>query len=312
MAGKCGCAGTTCSCKVIGEGAVTVTGAGSSGNPYRIAVALALHAFDSPTINLSLLGDGSSSNPYSLTAEATLNFGDLLDVDTAVTTVGYVPARQGDGTFAMVPPSTAAAGTISVGPSIEGDGSSGDILDVRLAANSGLLIESGGLRVDPYTVTSESELDTLYGALDPGTVVTAVSGSGMWVKTTGGWATILEDTGNVTTVSGNATARSGFEILTFHARRKNGIVTISLQFRTLVSRTSGVDSGNMSNIPVLDVLQTKFRPILATPIRVTSTGTDEAFYLNNGGVLTWSNMAQPDVTLPAGYTWLVNTTFIGA
>lgn len=308
-AGKCGCAGTTCSCVIKGDG---VTGAGSVNNPYVITSGVVLHANSTETIVHTLLGDGSPSNPWTLTSVADLDFGDLADVDASVTTPGYVPARQVDGSFAMVPPSTAPAGAISAGNSIEGDGSGGDPLDVRLDALSGLIINTGGLALSPYTVATEGDLDTIYGALPVGSIVSDTDGSGVWLKTSAGWTTLTEDTGPVSGVGGNITAATGWTVTSFNARRRNGLVQVRVGITTTVTRTTTLDTGNLTNVAVATIIPTEFRPVLDTPFRVLSAGTDDGFYLTTTGGLALANLAQPDVVIPAGYAWNLSGTFIGA
>jgi hypothetical protein len=309
---RCGCTGTTCSCKLVGKGAVVVTGAGTLTNPYEISVSPAMAVQDSGTVDLTLYGSGTSTDPYILSADAALALDDITNVETAGGSTGNVLALQADGTWAPAPASTAPVGAVSTSTALDGDGSSGDPLTVRLDSLAGLEIVSGGLRVDPYTVTAEGLLDPTYGALPSGSIVSDTDGLNAWLKSDSGWKNLLEDTGNVTTLPGNIVARAGFEITAFQARRKNGIVFVSMGIKTLVSRTSGIDSGNMANIPMADLIPAHFRPAVASPMRVTSTGTDEAFYMSNGGILTWSNMAQPDYTLPAGSSWTINGTWIGA
>ena len=144
---RCGCQGTTCSCVIQGGGGVTVSGAGSGGNPYIISSDVNLIGVDSPTIDLALSGDGSSANPYTLTGNAVVELADLMDVDASVLTSGYVLARQADGTFALVPPATAPPGAITIGNGIQGDGSSGSPLGIKLAAGSGLVVDASGLKL---------------------------------------------------------------------------------------------------------------------------------------------------------------------
>lgn len=307
-AGKCGCAGTTCSCVIKGDG---VTGAGSVNNPYIITAGVVLHANSTATINHTLLGDGSPSNPWTLTSVATLELGDLTDVDASVTTLGYVPARQADGSFAMVPPSTAPVGAISAGNSIEGDGSGGDPLDVRLASLSGLVILAGGLALDPHTVAAEADLDPDFGALPVGSIVSDTDGSGVWVKTASGWSVIHEDTGFVTTVSGNITAQSGWQIDAIKLRRRNGIVHCQITITTLVSRTTSASNGNMGNLDTATLIPSKFRPASAAPMRVLAIGDDASWYLATDGSLVMTN-AMPDYVHAAGYQWSVAGTYIGA
>lgn len=100
---------------------------------------------DTSTVNLSLSGDGSDAAPWKLQADATVTLDALTDVSTAVATVGYVLARQADGTFSMVPPNTAGPGALSIGDGLTGDASSGNKLRVLLAAASGLVVGPTGL-----------------------------------------------------------------------------------------------------------------------------------------------------------------------
>lgn len=144
---RCGCSGATCSCVIQGQGGINVTGAGSVANPYVLTSDINLGIQDSQTVNLSLTGDGSDANPWVLQADATMHLDDLVDVDATVMTNGYVVARQSDGTFALVPPTTAAVGAITVGNGLQGDGSAGNALRVLLAPSSGLIVDGTGLRI---------------------------------------------------------------------------------------------------------------------------------------------------------------------
>lgn len=145
---RCGCSdGSSCSCLIRGSGGITVTGAGTATNPYLISGGLQLGVMDSQTINFGLTGDGSTNEPYILTGSATVALGDLIDVDAAGGSTGYVLAQQADGSFALVAPSTAPVGAINVGNGIDGDGSSGDPLRVKLAADSGLTLTANGLAI---------------------------------------------------------------------------------------------------------------------------------------------------------------------
>lgn len=141
---RCGCSGTTCSCVVVGEGIVAVSGSGSAANPYRVSVEQALTVSDTATLNLTMTGTGTAGDPYILSGDVALELGDLTDVSTTGST-GYVVALQGDGSFALNPPSTATPGAITTGDGIEGDGSGGDPLTITLAPNSGLVLTGAGL-----------------------------------------------------------------------------------------------------------------------------------------------------------------------
>lgn len=144
---RCGCSNTSCSCLIIGAGAITVTGSGIVTNPYVINGGLSLQVVNTSTVTMSQGGSGTISDPYTITAYASMNLADLEDVVATNMTTGHVLARQADGTWAPAPPATVATGAINTGNGIIGDGSSGSPLNVRLAASSGLEIVSTGLRI---------------------------------------------------------------------------------------------------------------------------------------------------------------------
>lgn len=136
MPRSCGCASGTCSCAIISsDGSIQISGTGSLANRYdlsagNISLAGRLLVQDTATVDLTLNGTGTQADPLIVSADATLALGDLTNVDTADTSVGYVLARQGDGSFALDPPSTAPVGEINTDASLSGDGSAGDPLGV--------------------------------------------------------------------------------------------------------------------------------------------------------------------------------------
>lgn len=308
---RCGCTGTTCSCKIIGENGIIVRGAGTITNPYVISGGLALIINDTETVNLTLLGSGSQGDPYVLSADAALGLGDLEDVDTTGGSDGYVVALQADGTYALVPPSTAPVGAVATGLSLDGDGSGGDPLVVRLAALPGLEVVAAGLRVKPYTVTTEADLDSTFGALPSGSIVSDTDGSISWLKADSGWKVIIEDTGLVTDVGSNTDEETGWDVDAVQIRRRNGIVQLKIVVSTTVSRTTTADNGNGGNIDVGTIIPTEFRPVMEAPLRVLGAGDDAAFRILTTGVITMTNHAQPDFATPAGYQWSLGATYIG-
>lgn len=309
--GRCGCEGTTCGCKVVGDGGIIVTGSGTASNPYRVSGGLGLQVVDTPSVNLTLLGTGSQSDPWLLSADFAGNLDDLLDVDTAGATTGQVLARQADGSYAFVPPATTSPGMIATGTSLEGDGSGGSPLALRLASNSGLELTGSGVRLDPYTVTTEADLDTLYGALPAGSVVADDDGSGLWVKTTSGWASIIEDTGTITTIAGNMTAASGWTIDSLKLRRRNGIC----QLWVLATRTVTIPADADGDIPVIYVgyiTEPTFRPVFTSACGGNAEwGPITGSYLNNSGSLGLGAIT-PGVSIPAGTQMTFVSTYLGS
>jgi hypothetical protein len=155
---RCGCSDSNiCSCVIRGGGAVDVTGTGTFTNPYVVSVGSGIVVTDTGTIDLSLSGEGSVTEPWNLTANFVGSMEDIADVDLSNTTTGHVLALQADGTYDLVPPATASPGAINSAQAIQGDGSAGLPLDVRLAPDSGLTKTAAGLAVTgaveavPYT-----------------------------------------------------------------------------------------------------------------------------------------------------------------
>jgi len=145
---RCGCSGASCSCVVTGSGSVSVTGSGSVTNPFVVNGGGSLIVSDSATVDLTLEGVGSASSPYSLKADALVSLDELTDVESASAATGQVLAKQPDGQWRPVPPSTASPGSIVVGNGLEGQGTSGSPLSVKLPVGSGLIEDSTGVRVE--------------------------------------------------------------------------------------------------------------------------------------------------------------------
>jgi hypothetical protein len=142
---RCGCSGASCSCFIIGQGGITVTGAGSSSNQYIISSDLNVAVVDTATLNMTKSGDGSAASPFTFQGDVTLTLDGLTDVSTAGGATGNVLAKQADGSYSLVPATTAPAGALSIGDGLTGDASSGNKLRVLLAPSSGLTVGPTGL-----------------------------------------------------------------------------------------------------------------------------------------------------------------------
>lgn len=143
---RCGCSGGTCSCVIQGQGSISVSGAGSATNPYVITGGGSVSVSDSATVNMTIGGSGTVTDPFIISADATLTLDSLTDVNATGGATGYVLAKQADGSFALVAPTTAPTGTINVSNGIQGDGSAGSPLNIKLAPDPGLLVDATGLR----------------------------------------------------------------------------------------------------------------------------------------------------------------------
>lgn len=309
--GRCGCEGTTCGCKVVGDGGIIVTGAGTAANPYRVSGSLGMQVTDTASINLTMLGTGSQSDPWLLSADFAGRLDDLLDVDTSGGTTGEVLARQADGTYALVPPATTAPGLIATGNGLEGDGSSGDPLNARLGSLSGLQIASDGLKIAPYTVTDEANLDSTFGALPPGSLVSDTDGTRVWVRSLSGWVELVEDTGTITTISGYITAASGWTVNAFRARRRNGIVQVNITATRSANTVPTHPDGNINASQIATITAPIFRPAInsSAPGGFSESTMAQSRVLTSGEV--WIEQVAPAETTPAGTQLLLSATYIG-
>ena len=71
MANKCGCSGSSCSCKIVAGRGTRVSGSGNINNPYVIdAFPMSLIVMDTASINLSISGSGLESDPWVVSADA--------------------------------------------------------------------------------------------------------------------------------------------------------------------------------------------------------------------------------------------------
>lgn len=170
-----------------GSGAVSVSGTGSVTSPYVVSAALNLGVQDSPTIDLTVSGDGSVASPWVISGSAILGLGQLTDVITAGAATGQVLAKQADGTYKFVAASTAPVGTINLSSTggLQGDGSAGSPLSIKLPGSSGLILDATGLRVSGggawTTYTSTITATTTNPALGNGTIEAAYSQQGKTV-----------------------------------------------------------------------------------------------------------------------------------
>lgn len=128
------CQGATCACKVsaVDGGHMTVSGSGQANDPFLITADVDLDAADNLTFDMTVDGEGTVADPWALSVNfaPTARLIDFPDVaDTPSATTGQVLAWNGTA-WAPAPPTTAAAGAITHGPSLTGDGSAGTPLAV--------------------------------------------------------------------------------------------------------------------------------------------------------------------------------------
>lgn len=147
---RCDCSGRTCNCLVIGGDGITVTGSGTTANPYTVTADVndlrdLLRVNDTSSVNFTLVGSGTSADPLILSAVATPRLMDLSDVDDVGPLNGetIVWAGGGNGGWVFATPTTAAPGAVGTGPGLLGDGSLGNELEVAVSGEWGTGVLSG-------------------------------------------------------------------------------------------------------------------------------------------------------------------------
>lgn len=147
MARCCGGSGT-CACRVEGGRHVSVTGIGTSQDPFVIAASTEFGVEDTDQFNLILTGSGTLDSPWTLQVEyaSTAAIGGLPDVDTTGVTNGQTLVWN-TTTSQWVPSTvpTAAPGAISHGNGITGDGSVGSPLNLVGNAARYISITASGI-----------------------------------------------------------------------------------------------------------------------------------------------------------------------
>ena len=168
------CQGATCACKVaaVDGGHMVVTGSGQANDPFLLSADVALVESDNVTFDVTITGTGIAVDPWlvSVNFAATARLADLPDVADAGATTGQVLAWNGTQ-WAPAPPTTAAAGAISHGPALGGDGSAGNPLVVVPDAARYLQTSATGVGLsDPgmQSVTRHFTDATARNAMVPG------------------------------------------------------------------------------------------------------------------------------------------------
>lgn len=128
-----GCCGGGVATKINQGTKITVSGSGTSQDPYVISADVGLAVTDNSTFDLSLTGSGTVLAPWNLQVAfaSTAKLDDLPDVNAAAPTNTQVLSWD-SATSKWIPraPTTAASGSISHGNGLTGDGSGGSPLNL--------------------------------------------------------------------------------------------------------------------------------------------------------------------------------------
>lgn len=128
------CCGGSSAVVIRGEGDVVVSGSGTVADPYVVAgdIGLAITASASSTIAMRILGSGNTSDPYIISGDLVAGIGALQDVSIPT------PPSSGevltwDGAKWVATAVSVDPGAINVGGGVQGDGTIGDPLAVKVS-----------------------------------------------------------------------------------------------------------------------------------------------------------------------------------
>lgn len=142
------CQGASCACKVsaVEGGHMVVSGSGQANDPFLISADVSVGVVDNLVFDMTVNGTGTGADPWLLSVNfaATARLADIPDVNDAAAATGQVLAW--DGTmWSPAPPTTAAAGSVTHGPSLGGDGSAGAPLAVVPDTARGIQVAATGV-----------------------------------------------------------------------------------------------------------------------------------------------------------------------
>jgi hypothetical protein len=133
---------------VVAGTRVTVSGVGTTNDPFVIASDVSMQVTDSDVIDLSLAGGGTAANPWVLTAgfASTAQLGDIPDVSAVGVTNSQVLGWNSSlNKWTPRAPTTAASGSVQHDTSMSGDGSGGSPLQIVEDPTGGLTTTASGL-----------------------------------------------------------------------------------------------------------------------------------------------------------------------
>lgn len=312
---RCDCAGGQCSCVVIGGSGATVTGAGSTSNPYIVSadpqLTTALRVADSPTVDMRAVGNGTEEDPLIISADATVSMDDLTDVEAASPAVGDTLSWNGQEWVTGAPP-VVPPGAINVGAGLTGDGSveepvraavsgvwgSPPLDDYGDDSTTGLAVyvdANGQLRAEPRDTSGTVTWDEITGK--PSSFPTSwddVSGKpSSWPRTGVG--------------SGILNVASGWQLDWENGQRIGQVATVVLR----VTRTGGAinspASGNIVNSRI-GQLGEVWQPFYQGSMSTTSTGPLVMGYADGSGV--WVSAVNPDRSIVNGMSITLGGTWV--
>lgn len=312
---RCDCVGGQCSCVVIGGSGATVTGAGTTTNPYIIdadpQLPSSLLVVDTDTVDMHAVGNGTADDPLVVSADASLAMDDLTNVEAASPAAGDTLQWNGTewvtGSPPVVPP-----GAVNVGPGLVGTGAVEEPLAAAVSGvwgvgeldgygdNSlvGLAIyvdSNGQLRAEPR--------DTSYVTWDD------IEGKPSAFPTTWDDVTGKPTSWGVTEASaGVVSAASGWRLEWQYGHRTGQVATVNFRVVRTGGTISGTAGGNIANTRI-GTLSAVYQPYWYGQMGTTSTGVLTSAWVNSDGAMYLSatvpnnNINRGDV-FTLGGTWV--------
>lgn len=248
MARCCGSTGT-CACKIEGGRHITVTGTGTSQDPFRVASNASLAVADNATFDMGLSGSGTPEDPWVLQVGYASGSGLNNLPDVSVPTPGdwhvlaFNPATQ---TWESAPPSVTEAGGILSDASINGDGSVGAPLGVNAVRFLSVDVDGVGLSDAGINSLIRPFADaTARAAADPPPSIGAIS----MLATDPGRLDYWDGTGWAPITNGIQLDVQPGEVLNLSGTYNGGTVT---QYVTQLDVTTDVN-GQFEVIPAVDL-----------------------------------------------------------
>jgi hypothetical protein len=313
---RCDCSGGQCSCVVLAGSGTTVTGAGSSSNPYIISadptLPARLRVVDTPTVDLTAVGNGTEDDPLVLSATATVSLDNLTNVTAPSPATGDTISWNGQE-WVTGPPPVVPAGAVNVGPGLTGDGSVetpvaaavsgvwgtpplnvyGDDSTIGLA----IYVDANGqLRADPRDTSGEVTWDEITGkpSAFPTTWDTVTGKPSAWPRTGAG--------------SGLFTVASGWTLEWENGQRLGQVATVTIRVTRSGGTISSGSSGNITNTRI-GTLTTVWQPFYQGALTTTTTGGLIAGYAQaDGSVYLSATVPNRDITRGTSFalsgTWV--------
>jgi hypothetical protein len=158
---------------------MVVSGSGQANDPFLISADVSVGVVDNLIFDMTVNGTGTEADPWLLSVNfaPTARLADFPDVADGAAATGQVLAWNGTQ-WAPAPPTTAAAGSVTHGPSLTGDGSAGAPMAVVPDTARGVQIAATGVGLSDAGMLSTTRHfadATARNAMVPGPVMNTLT-----------------------------------------------------------------------------------------------------------------------------------------